>query len=810
MTMRQDLRDAIRTMRRSPGFTLLAVGMLGLAIGVNATAFGLINALVFRPLPGVEARDRLVTIYPGRTTPDGVALAGNADYVDFAAYAAAPAGLDGLAAAGRTPLSVAAASTTAPIVGELVSDNYFDVLGAHPARGRFFTRGEARPGQPLVAVIAHALAERWAAGGRDVVGTTISVNGLPVTIVGIAPPEFAGTHAADLLDPREGPPQVWLPLGAAAGLRAADALRTVGDGWLGLVGRLAPRSSAARVEASLAVAARSLAERYPRERGGAFLRVRPLGYGPQETPATRFAMVALFMSVPLTVLLVACANLANLLLARGHRRRREVAVRLSLGATPGRIRRLLLVESGVLALLAAGLGTLIALWAGDIARWFGLAMPGPVPLDARVLAFALGVTAVTTAAFGLAPAVRASRGDVSAVLKDGDSGGTARSRLRSVLVVAQVAASLVLLILCGLAVRAVQAVRGTDFGIRRPGLVVAEIGVALPADSGRMVLFERTLLEHVAARPEVRAAALASFAPFRGGGELRVSRSGDDASHALWATSGTVTAGFFAVAGMPLAGGREFTAADAGGARVAIVNRLLARRLWPEGAAVGQLVRVQADSSSFAAEVVGVVGDAPAHIDQPAAPAVYLPLRSDDSTAHVLWVRGAASDAEGISAVVRTAARQLDPAVSVDVGSADRLLGEQLRPLRLLTSALAAAGALALILAVTGLYAVVAYLVELRTREIGVRVALGATERRIVRLVVGQGMWLVGGGVVAGAGAALGLSVLLRGLFLGVPAGDPATFAAVAVLTAGVALVAAYLPARRAAEVDPMVALRTE
>ena len=805
MTMRQDLRDGVRTLRRSPGFTALAVVMLGLGIGVNAAAFSLINALLYRPLPGVAARDHLVSIYPGRATPEGVEVVGNADYADFVAYGEV-AGLAGLAATGRTPVTVSAGEETLPLAGELVSANYFEVLGTRPSRGRFFARDEARPGEAIVAVIAQELSERWWHDGRDALGATIRVNGQPATIIGIAPPGFIGARAADILDPNNRPAQVWLPLGAAASVRGGDPLQTPGEAWLGLVGRLAPGSSAATVEAGLAVAARRLG------RGGAFARMRPLGVGPQETPALRLAMVALFMSVPATVLLVACANLANLLLARAHRRRREVAVRLSLGATPGAIRRLLLVESALLAALAAGLGMLVALWAGEIARWFGLVMPGPVPLDLRVFAFAVGATVATTAAFGLVPAVRASRGDVNAVLKDGGYGGTARSRLRSALVVAQVAASLVLLILCGLAVRAVDAVHRTDFGIRRPGLVVADLGHDLERAGGPAAVsrIERRLLDQVSAHPSVTGAALASFAPFEGGSELRVFRPGDDPSHAQWAGTGRITGGFLAVAGMTLTEGREFTGADAGGAPVAIVNQLLAGRLWPDGAALGRIIRIRSDSGTFAAEVVGVVADAPARIDQPIAPAVYLPLRRDDAGGHVLWARGGRSDVDAISGAVRRAARELDPGLAVEVGPADRLLAQQLRPLRLLTSALAAAGALALVLAVTGLYAVVAYLVELRTREIGVRVALGATEQRIVRMIVGQGMRLVAGGVVAGCALALALSVLLRGLFLGVPAGDPGTFATLAALTAGVALAACALPARRAARASALDALRAD
>lgn len=810
MSMRQDLRDAVRTLRRSPGFTLLAVAMLGAGIGVNTAAFGLINALVYRPLPGVESRDRLVAIYPGRTTPDGMAIAGNADYVDFVAYRDAPAGLEGLAAAGRTPVAVSVGDESLPLAAELVSDNYFELLGTRPARGRFFARDEARPGQPPVAVIAQALARRWSRDGHDLIGATISVNGYATTVIGIAPPGFAGTHPPDILDPRNGQAQIWLPLAAAPSLRGGDPLRALDDGWLGLVGRLGPGSSAAGVEGRLALAAHRLADQYPRERSGAFARVRPLGLGPQETPAMRLAMIALFMSVPVTVLLVACANLANLLLARAFRRRREIAVRLSLGATPGRIRRQLLVESAVLTLLAAALGTLLALWAGDLARWFGLVIPGPVPLDLRVLAFALGAAVATTAAFGLAPAVRASRGDVNAVLKDGGHVGTARSRLRSTLVIAQVAASLVLLVLSGLAVRSVEAVHRTDFGIRQPGLVVADVGVDPQRRGPATAVLQRRLLERVAAHPAVTAAALASFAPFQGGAELRVSRPGDDASHALWASAGRTTGGFLAVAGMTLARGREFTDADAGGPRVAIVNQLLARRLWPAAAAVGQFIRVQADSAPFSAEVVGVVADAPARIDQPVAPTAYLPLRNGDTTGHFLWIRGGAYDADAVAGAVRLMAHELDPGLPIDVGPVDQLLAQQLRPLRLLTSALAAAGVLALVLAVTGLYAVVAYLVELRRREIGVRVALGATEQVILRLVVGQGMGLVAGGVAAGSVLALGMSVLLRGLFLGVPAGDPGTFAAVASLTAGVALGACAVPAWRAARADALDALRTD
>ncbi|HEX7049885.1 MAG TPA: ABC transporter permease [Longimicrobiales bacterium] len=822
-TLMNDLRYTLRGLARNPGFAVVAVLTLGLGIGANSAIFSVVNAVLLRPPPQVREPERLVQLY---TSDYSGPLYGASSYPDYEAFRDGADAFSGLAAYGFRPVQLAIGDRAELTAGELVSGNYFSVLGVTPAVGRLILPSDDDvPGRAPVAVISYTVWQRSFGLNPDVVGRTVRLNGQPYTIIGVAPPGFAGST-------RPLAAGVWVPMAMADRLTGQSGddslLEERGSRWLGVIGRLADGATLERAQAQVTTLAAGLHARYP----GAWTDVREatrrvtLLPEPETRvpPAARGAVlgfVGMLMGVVGLVLLIACANVANLLLARATQRRREIAIRLAVGAGRGRLVRQLLTESLVLALLGGGAGLLIALWLTDLLTGFQPPLPLPIALDVgldgRVVSFALAVSVLTGIIFGLVPALEASRPELVPALKD-ESGaarvGGRRPWLRSALVVGQVAVSLVLLIGAGLFVRSLRNAAAVDLGFDPEGVLLATLMLDLegytPAE-GRV--FYTRLLERVEALPGVESAAVAEVVPLMIGNQQRRSVSiegyepapGEDMEFDF----NGVSAGYFELMRMPLARGRGFTAEDREGAPlVVVVNETFARRFWPGEDPIGKRLSYRRDAF---AEVVGVVRDAPVRSRaEPQRAQFFIPHAQDYRGNMMLHVR-TAGDPAALAPAVRGAVRELDADLALlNVTTLEQAVGGSLLPQRAAAALLGGFGSLAVLLAMIGLYGVMAYAVASRTREVGIRMALGARGPDVVRMIVGRGMGLVALGLGLGLLAAVAVTRLASQFLFDVSATDPASFTAAAVALAAVALVAAYLPARRAARVDPIVALRNE
>ncbi|HEU5220050.1 MAG TPA: ABC transporter permease, partial [Gemmatimonadales bacterium] len=519
-SVRSDVRYAVRALRRTPGFTLIALSCLAVGIGVNTAAFSVLNALLIRDLPGVVRQDDLATVALGIRDREGRPNAINPSLPDWDVIRSGMPGFSAVAAIGNVPLSVAVEGAPRVARGELVSGSYFALVGARPAAGRFIGPEDDRPGAPNVGVISFALRERAFAGREDVVGQPLTIGTTTFIVIGVAPRGFVGLSTVEVIDPDFGAPEVFLPLSAAPLVRvspdAPTAARALDDGWLRVVGRLRPGVTLAQAGAEAEVAARRLEAAHPRERSGAFATVRT-GLAGSPNPGEAIAGVAFVMIVPVLVLLVACANLANQLLVRGVERAGEIAVRLSLGATRGRIVRQLLVETLLLSLTAGAAAVLLARIILDVlGAWF-LSLPFGIPLDFRVLAFTIGLALLSAVVFGLSPALRATRGDLVSTLKARTPGGGpgGSRRLRGALVVLQVSASLALI-----------TVSGTFIGVARRGNTPAPAGLEghlllasvnldlLTLDSVAGRAYQMAVMERLSALPGVTAAGMSSLGMF--------------------------------------------------------------------------------------------------------------------------------------------------------------------------------------------------------------------------------------------------------------------------------------------------------
>ena len=832
-TLLRDLKLAIRSLSRAPGFTAVAALSLAAAIAANATVFALVDGLLLRPLPQVPEPGRLVRAY---AYADGARSSSEYQPLSYPTYAelrGETGSLAGLAAVAINSFGIgdalgagAVAGAATRAWGYVVSGNYFDVLGVRPALGRgFLAQEDHDPAAPPVLVISDGFWRRRFGGDPGIVGRAVLLNGHPVTVVGVAPPGFLGTETIFAAD-------VWVPALSYAQARgpvvASSLLEDRGNRWLFGVGRLAAGATIERATAEMATVARRLGAAFPAtDRGYSVRLYAEADARPEPGLPTRF-FAAVLLGVAAIVLLVACANVANLVLARAAGRRREVAVRVALGAGRGRLVRQMLTESALLAALGGALGLLLALWASGFLRL--LAPPADIPfvlvppMSARVLLFATGVTALTVLAFGLAPALSATGSDVAVTIK-GESvigGGRGRSRSRAALVVAQLALSTVLLAAAGLFARSLRGAARVDPGFDlRAGLTVPLDLRFVRTDSLRGAAYFRRVVERVGALPGVGSAAIVSpmplgwsssdqevypqgFAPGADGRGVRVQM----------AVTGL---GYFATMGIPVLDGRDFTRADADpgpGPEPVIVNQTLARRYWPGESPLGKRLRL--DSLRGAdAEVVGVakdgkyrqLGEDPKQQLYRPFPRVWFP-----SVELVVRARGARGDwAPPLFDAVRRELAAIDPAVPLSgMVTIDQHLGRAMLPPRAGAAIVGAVAMLALVLAAVGLYGLLAYLVAQRTREIGVRIALGARTTDVLRLTVAQGMRLTMLGLGAGVLLALVATRALAGVLYGVSASDPLTFGLVAALLAAVALVACGVPAWRAARVDPVAALRSE
>jgi predicted permease len=808
-----DLRFGARLLLRAPGFTAVAVLSLALGIGANAAIFGAINGLLLKPLP-VAAPDRLVAIFTSDFSGPRYGGSSYADAVDFAAGAPA---LGGVATAAMQPISVTIGRQPERVFAELISPDYFDVLGLRGAAGRLpsgsLTDGTLAP----AVVITHRFWQRRFASDPNVIGRAIRVGRDAATIVAVGPPDYAGLIRGLDLD-------LFIVEPASPARLAARSNRGVM-----VIGRLAGDATMPQAQAQLDAVARRLHQAYPREwtdvRGAPrrvtveselALRIPPDATG----PVTGFLLM-LLLTVGL-VLLVACANVAGLLIARAADRRQEVAVRVSLGASRARLVRQLLVEASLLAGLSAVAGLAVAHW-----MLVGLELVHPpLPLavrldfaiDGTVLAATLALTAATALAFGLAPALQATRDLHRAASQRGGRPDRARRLpLRGLLVAGQVAASVMLLVLAGLFVRSLQGSTQGDVGFDGRRVLVAAVDPSMldySADRGAQLYADVT--ERLRALPGVEAASVATVVPlsldFESGRRyVRPShyqpRPGED----MEVHYNTVSPDYLRTLGIALRRGRDFTAADRPGAEpVIIVNEAYAARYWPGRDPLAESVQ-SGPGDAPRLRVVGIVADSAYNSRSEAPPPmVLLPFAQHYQPAAKLHVR-TAGDPASIAPAVRDAIRAVDAALPVlTIGTMTERTSVSLLPQQIASSLIGSFGTVALLLSLLGLYGMLARAVAQRGREIGIRLALGADPGGIVRLVLGQGSRVTAAGLIAGLALAAGLGQLLAGFLPGVSPRDPLAFAGAAAVAVVAALAAMWLPVRRALATDPAQALRSE
>lgn len=813
-TLLQDLRYGVRALLKSPGFAVTAVLTIALGIGAITTIFALVNALLLRPLPVAEP-GRLVQVEELRRGGDRSSTYSHPRYAELRDGSGGV--LAGLAAQGLSDMALRAGRQAEAVTGVYASGSYFGVLGIRPQAGRFFGAEEDRPGSPdAVAVISEHLWRTRFGGERSAVGRTIHLNGQPLTVVGVAPRGFGGTFVGVQAD-------VWVPIAMYPRLNRQADEATYQRGrhiWLTLIGRLRPGMSAEGAETVLGAVARRSAPDLERDPPPVGVRLQPLTGMPPSARGAVVGFMAMLLATAGLVMLIAGTNVAGMLLARATTRRREVAIRLAVGAGRGRLVRQLLTESLLLFAAGGAGGLLLALWLADVIAAFQPPLAVRIALDlgpdARVLGFALLLALATGVGFGLVPALRASRPDVLPALREGSGGrGAGRTRLRSAFVVAQMAMSLLLLVTAGLFVQALRSALETDLGFDPDGVVVADLNLrAQGFDDARGADFHRRAVERIAGLPGVEAVGAAQFAPMSGNvmsvdvetpqrpGPPAPGRKPTSANYTL------VDEGYFRALRIPLVAGRAFAAADRKGAPpVMVVNQTLARRFWPGENPMGKRLRVFGEEH----EVVGVARDGKYHeLGEEPTSFLYLPIAQQGAERMTLFVRARTEPGPALAAVRREVAA-LDPDVPLQQAMPfSAMVGMTLFPQRMAAVLVGAFGLLGLALAAVGIYGVLAFHVGQRTQEIGVRLALGAGAADVVRMILRQGMLLVAVGVALGLAAALAATRLLAGFLHGVSATDPATFLAVPALLAAVALLASWLPARRAARVDPMTALRAD
>jgi predicted permease len=814
-----DLRFAFRQLLKYPGFTAVAVLTLALGIGANTAIFGFIDRLLLRPLP-VDQPQELVTVVE-QMEQGGVSSSFN--YPLYLDYRDRNQVFSGLVAYSGVTVNLRATDSSELVKAMIVSGNYFSVLGVKAAQGRTFLPEEDRaPLTHPVAVISQGLWRRRFAADPALVGKTIHLNGHPFTVVGITPAEFRGTIAGVVPDLYV--PMMMQPWAMPVRDPAYAPLQSRRFTWLNLLGRLKPGVGREQAQAAMRVLAQQVAQVEPMNTGTALLLEdghRGHGYGAE---AARLPLLLLMTTVGL-VLLIACANVANLLLTRAVTRQREIAVRLALGASRARIVRQLLSESLLLACAGGGGGVLLAFWLGQAA----MAMfQGHLPfrldagLDLRVLLFALAVSVGTGIAFGLAPAWQASRPDLLPTLKEGAMAiemFRRRWSLRDYLVVGQVALSLLVLVCAGLCLRSLQRLHAIDLGFESARVLAVSVETGLVDYSElRSQQFFAGLRERAAVLPGVEAVSLAEFMPLGGrGGKTGVLRIDGlevpSADKVVWNFS-VVSPDYFRTLGMPLQRGRDFSVQDGANApKVVIVNELLARRYWPNQDPIGKRVRVRTFSAEGQdeMEVIGVVRDGKfRELREEPRQMMYWPLAQNPSTDLTLLIRSA-SDPKALVAAVRSVVRSLDPDLPVtDIRTLAEHKSWLLSPQRVAAVALSAFGLVGLLLAATGIYGVLAYSVSRRTHEIGIRMALGAQRAEVLRLMLRQGAVPVAAGLVLGLGAALAVTRFMASFLYGIGTGDPLTYVAVSLVLTLVALMSCWFPARRAAKLDPMIALRYE
>jgi len=820
-TFLQDLRYAARMLRKNPGFTTIAVLTLGLGIGANTAIFSFIDAILYKPLP-VTAPEQLVDVYniEGKNVADiNYVPLSFPDYQDLRDQNHS---FSSLLAYDETGVAIQGAEESQIVPAEVVTENYFETLGVEPFLGRGFDPSSKHaPGGDPEVVLSYIVWQRRFAADPNIVGKTLLINGTSMTIVGVAPSQFFGAL-------RGISPDLWLPMSMDAALHLGDPLDDRGSNWLGSLGRLKPGVSLAQAQAELATIAAQLEKEYPKsnkERSIKILRADQVKFQPDldnTVSATSYVLLGLVG----LVLLIACANLAGMLLARAAGRTKEIAVRMALGAGRLRLIRQMLTESLLLSILGGLCALLltVAFNRGLTRLIEGIHLPFPIHLalglnlNVRVLGYTIAVVVGTTLLFGLIPALRASRGAIPRALNEqgrSSTGSRQKHRTLNVLVVSQIAISLLLLICAGLSFRSLRNAYRVSPGFDPAGVATATFMPSMNGSSRTQIdSFYQQLADRIRPLPGVRSVAFAGSLPLNLMIQTTACAPQGQDSQPLekWPRldRSAVGPGYFATMRVPMLQGREFTERDnAAAPPVVIVNETAAKQFWPGQNPVGQKVRFGGDDKY--SEVVGVARDGKYRtLGEAQRPFVYRSVAQSENTDQILIVR-IAGDPRPVTSEIREIARQLDPKIPMlRLQTLEERTAVSLLLPRTGAALFGLFGLLGLLLAAVGLYGVIAYTASQRTHEMGIRMALGARPREILKLIISQGLSLAAFGIVIGLAAALTITRVLAVMLYGVSTQDPLTFAGISLVLLFSAMVACYVPARRAMRVDPMIALRHE
>ena len=823
-TFWQDIRFALRILTKSPGFSAIAILSLALGIGANTTIFTVVNAILLNPLP-VKQISRVVQVdtvdTKTRVTAANVTKLGMS-YPNFQDYARNSKVFSGLSCiVGPLPLTWSGGAEPKQVFGQMVSANYFEVLGLRPTAGRFFVPDEdSKLGGNNVAVLSYSLWVNKFGSDPNVVNKTLTLNATSYSVVGVAPRGFKGAFTFGNAE------QVWLPVSMYPQVLAGFFKDNFNDRRFlttAVIGRLKDGVSLGEAEASVKTIASNLEREFPKDNASRSVALTLLAEAAVGVNNRNQFVLAggLMMAIVGLVLLIACANLANLLLAQSASRQKEIGLRAALGASQVRMARQLLTESMVLAMLSGVVGLAIA-YAGRAVLWSfrpPFILDGDVDLsfDSHVLFFTLGVALLTAVTIGLAPAIKVARPNLIEALNVGGRGGTVgwgRSTLRSLLVVTEIALALVALIGAGLFVRSMQSAQRIDPGFESKKLFVFAFDLgALHYEEGRAQQYFRAAIDRVRAVPGVDSATIASNFPLGGGLGRTVFPEGQDEASGYRGTLtqlNDVAPNFFQTLRIPLVGGREFADADRKDThQVAIINEAMANQFWPDQNAVGK--RFHFFGETQLREVVGVVRNTVVNnFGEDPQPLAYLPLTQDFAPAVTMQVRTSGRP-ESVIAAVRSQVQSLDTNLALtNLNTIEELVDQGLWAPRVGAGLLAVFGALALLLAIVGVYGVLSYSVSQQTREIGIRMAMGARTASVLALIVRQGMRLAFVGLALGLVIAFAGMRVLSSLLFGVSAHDPVTFAGVSFILATAAILGCYIPARRAAKIDPITALRYE
>ena len=801
-TLWQDLRYGARMLLKNPGFTLIAVITLALGIGANALIFSVVNAVLLRPLPFKEP-ERLIMIRETKIPqfPEFSVSPGN-----FLDWKRRNTVFERLVAINTPSFNLIGTGDPEQISGMRVTDGFFAMLGAKPELGREFLPEEDQPDRNNVVILSHGLWQRRFGGDPKIINQTITLSGRIYTVIGVMPATFSfgGRETA-----------LWTPMGFTS-----DDAQNHGGHFLSAIGQLKPGAKLEQARSEMSAIAGQLAQEYPDANAGWNVKLLPL----QEfiVRSVETALLVLLGAVAF-VLLIACANVANLLLARAAGREKEIAIRTALGAGRARIVRQLLTESALLALAGGVAGLLLAKWGTDLLLKLApqnLPRMSDVSLDGRALAFTAAVTLLTGLIFGLVPALQASKPNLTETMKDaggrGSTEGGRRQFVRGSLVVLEMASALLLLVGAGLLIKSFWRLQRIDPGFNPNNALTAS--VTLPSrkypEENQQSAFFQQLLEKVRALPGVQAAGASNVVPLGGDyvlGFVIEGRPPLPPGAGQSTNYYAVSADYFKAMGIPLLRGRVFTEQDTrNSTRVAVISESMAKRVFPNEDPIGKRIHVTNGPTVFR-EIVGIVGDVKHYgLDQDTTLQTYEPYTQQPFSFMTLVVR-TAGDPTNLTSAIRNQVLSIDKEQPVSgVRTLEQRVSTSIAQQRFSMLLLGVFAAVAMVLAAVGIYGVLSYAAAQRTHEIGIRMALGARAGNVLKMVIGQGMKLALAGVALGSGAALALTQLMKRLLFGVTAADPMTYVVIALSLTLVALFACWIPARRAAKVDPMVALRVE